>query len=182
MHLGQPRRWHKHIGAGAGIIFDQAGANLLGERGSGRTPIRNQADLAEAARGTADVMTLLLAAIAGISLVAGGIGIMNIMLVSVTERTHEIGIRMAVGARGSDAMTQFLVESIVMSCLGGLIGLGIGFAGAQVVASLTGWNTTVNPEMVAIAIAFSAAVGIFFGFYPARKAAALDPIQALRYE
>jgi putative ABC transport system permease protein len=144
--------------------------------------VRNQADLAEAAQGTAEVMTLLLAAIAGISLVVGGIGIMNIMLVSVTERTHEIGIRMAVGARGSDVMTQFLVESIVMSCLGGLIGLGIGFGGAQIVASITGWNTTINPAMIAIAIGFSAVVGIFFGFYPARKAAALDPIQALRYE
>jgi putative ABC transport system permease protein len=144
--------------------------------------IRNQTQLAEAAQGTAEVMTLLLAAIASISLVVGGIGIMNIMLVSVTERTREIGIRMAVGARGSDVLTQFLVESIVMSILGGLIGLGIGFGGARLLAHFTGWSTAIAPGMVALAIGFSAAVGIFFGFYPARKAAALNPIQALRYE
>jgi putative ABC transport system permease protein len=144
--------------------------------------IRNQTQLAEAAQGTAEVMTLLLAAIAGISLVVGGIGIMNIMLVSVTERTREIGIRMAVGARGSDVLTQFLVESIVMSIFGGLIGLGMGFGGAELIAHFTGWSTAIAPGMVAIAIGFSAAVGIFFGFYPAKKAAALNPIQALRYE
>ena len=144
--------------------------------------VRNQTDLADAAQGTTEVMTLLLAAIASISLLVGGIGIMNIMLVSVTERTREIGIRMAIGARGSDVLTQFLVESIVMSVLGGLIGLGMGFAGASVLGMLTGWNTVVSPETVLIAIVFSAAVGIFFGFYPARKAAALNPIEALRYE
>ena len=143
---------------------------------------RNQTDLADAAQGTTEVMTLLLAAIASISLLVGGIGIMNIMLVSVTERTREIGIRMAIGARGSDVLTQFLVESIVMSVLGGVIGLGVGFAGASLLGSLTGWNTVVLPETVLIAIVFSAAVGIFFGFYPARKAAALNPIDALRYE
>src|ERR1051325_889035 len=144
--------------------------------------VRNQNDLAEAAQGTADVMTLLLAAIAGISLLVGGIGIMNIMLVSVTERTREIGIRLAIGARGSDVMTQFLVESVVMSVIGGLIGVAAGFAGAAVVQRATGWGTVIAREMVGVAIGFSAAVGIFFGFYPARKAAALDPIQALRYE
>ncbi|MCH8960496.1 MAG: ABC transporter permease [Bacteroidetes bacterium] len=144
--------------------------------------VRNQTDLADAAQGTTEVMTLLLAAIASISLLVGGIGIMNIMLVSVTERTREIGIRMAIGARGSDVLTQFLVESIVMSVLGGVIGLGVGFAGASLLGSLTGWNTVVSPETVLIAIVFSAAVGIFFGFYPARKAAALNPIEALRYE
>jgi putative ABC transport system permease protein len=144
--------------------------------------IRDQTELAEAAEGTAEVMTLLLAAIASISLVVGGIGIMNIMLVSVTERTREIGIRMAVGARGSDVLTQFLIESIVMSCLGGLIGMGLGFGGARVLAHFTGWSTAVAPGMIALAIGFSAAVGIFFGFYPARKAAALDPIEALRHE
>ncbi len=107
--------------------------------------VRNQTDLADAAQGTTEVMTLLLAAIASISLLVGGIGIMNIMLVSVTERTREIGIRMAIGARGSDVLTQFLVESIVMSVLGGLIGLGVGFAGASLLGSLTGWNTVVSP-------------------------------------
>ena len=144
--------------------------------------VRNQTDLAEAAQGTTEVMTLLLAAIASISLLVGGIGIMNIMLVSVTERTREIGIRMAIGARGADVLTQFLVESIVMSVLGGGIGLGIGLAGASLLGLLTGWHTVVSPETVVVAIVFSAAVGIFFGFYPARKAAALNPIEALRYE
>ncbi|MCC7194050.1 MAG: ABC transporter permease [Gemmatimonadaceae bacterium] len=144
--------------------------------------VRNQADLADAAEGTARVMTFLLAAIASVSLVVGGIGIMNIMLVSVTERTHEIGIRMAIGARGSDVLRQFLVESMVMSVVGGVIGVALGYAGASIVAHATGWTTAIAPEMVAVAIGFSAAVGIFFGYYPARRAAALDPIQALRYE
>jgi putative ABC transport system permease protein len=144
--------------------------------------IRDQTQIAEAARGTTEVMTWLLGAIASISLLVGGIGIMNIMLVSVTERTREIGIRLAIGARGVDVMTQFLVESIVMSLLGGLIGVGIGFAGTWLVGSLTGWDTTITVQQVALALGFSAAVGIFFGFYPARKAARLNPIDALRYE
>ena len=144
--------------------------------------IRDQTQIAEAARGTTEVMTWLLAAIASISLLVGGIGIMNIMLVSVTERTREIGIRLAIGARGVDVMTQFLVESIVMSLLGGLIGVGLGFAGTWLVGSLTGWDTTITIQQVALALGFSAAVGIFFGFYPARKAARLNPIDALRYE
>ncbi len=144
--------------------------------------IKNQAQLSEAAEGTTEVMTMLLAAIASISLLVGGIGIMNIMLVSVTERTREIGIRMAIGARGSDVLTQFLIESIVMSILGGAIGVAIGFGGASLLASFTGWNTVVNTETVIVAIVFSAAVGIFFGFYPARKAASLNPIDALRFE
>jgi putative ABC transport system permease protein len=144
--------------------------------------VRNQSDLAAAAQGTTEVMTLLLAAIASISLLVGGIGIMNIMLVSVTERTREIGIRLAIGARGLDVLTQFLVESIVMSVIGGVIGIGVGFAGSAVLQRITGWGTVISPAMVGVAIGFSAAVGIFFGFYPARKAAALDPIEALRYE
>ncbi|MFN8178598.1 MAG: ABC transporter permease [bacterium] len=144
--------------------------------------VRNQTDLAEAAQGTTRVMTMLLAAIASISLLVGGIGIMNIMLVSVTERTREIGIRMAIGARGADVLTQFLVESVVMSLIGGAIGIGVGFAGAEILGRATGWSTVVAPRTVAIALGFSAAVGIFFGFYPARKAAQLNPIQALRYE
>jgi putative ABC transport system permease protein len=144
--------------------------------------IRNQADLAEAAQGTAEVMSLLLAAIASISLLVGGIGIMNIMLVSVTERTREIGIRLAIGARGSDVLTQFLIESVVMSLVGGVIGLGVGLGGAAILGRITGWSTATPPQAVVIAVAFSAAVGVFFGFYPARKAAALNPIEALRYE
>ena len=144
--------------------------------------VRNQEQLSEAAQGTTEVMTALLAAIASISLLVGGIGIMNIMLVSVTERTREIGIRMAIGARGSDVLTQFLIESIVMSILGGALGVALGVGGSSLLGSTMGWATAVNPETVMIAIAFSAAVGIFFGFYPARKAASLNPIDALRFE
>jgi putative ABC transport system permease protein len=144
--------------------------------------VKNQAELAATAQGATEVMTLLLAAIASISLLVGGIGIMNIMLVSVTERTREIGIRMAVGARGGDVLIQFLVESIVMSVIGGLLGVGLGLAGAALLERLSGWETAVTPQLVGLAIGFSAAVGIFFGFYPARKAARLDPIEALRYE
>jgi putative ABC transport system permease protein len=144
--------------------------------------IRNQTDLAEAAEGTTAVMTVLLAAIASISLLVGGIGIMNIMLVSVTERTREIGIRLAIGAHGSDILTQFLVESTVMGLLGGAIGIAVGFAGARVLGHFTGWTTVVSPPTVLVALVFSAGVGIFFGIYPARRAAALNPIDALRYE
>lgn len=144
--------------------------------------IKNQSELAATAQGATDVMTALLAAIAGISLLVGGIGIMNIMLVSVTERTREIGIRMAIGARGQDVMIQFLIESIVMSLIGGAIGVGVGYGGAAILEKFSGWETVISAQLVTLALGFSAAVGIFFGFYPARKAAALDPIQALRHE
>ena len=157
-------------------------SHRLGEGENDDFTVRNQDELADAASGTTQVMSMLLAAIASISLVVGGIGIMNIMLVSVTERTREIGIRMAIGARGSDVLTQFLVESVVMSVLGGVTGLAAGFGGAALLGSLTGWSTAVPPEAVLVAVGFSAAVGVFFGYYPARKAAALNPIQALRYE
>ncbi len=144
--------------------------------------VRNQTEIATAAASTTSVMSGLLAAIASVSLLVGGIGIMNIMLVSVTERTREIGIRMAIGARGSDVLTQFLVESVVMSILGGIVGLLAGYGGAMLLGHLTGWNTVVPLSAVFIAVGFSAGVGVFFGYYPARKAAALNPIQALRYE
>ena len=144
--------------------------------------VRNQTEIAAAATATTSVMSGLLAAIASISLVVGGIGIMNIMLVSVTERTREIGIRMAIGARGSDVLTQFLVESVVMSILGGIGGLIAGYAGSLLLAHFTGWSTAVPASAVLIAVGFSAGVGVFFGYYPARKAAALNPIEALRYE
>jgi putative ABC transport system permease protein len=144
--------------------------------------VRNQSDLAETAQETADVMTLLLSAIASISLLVGGIGIMNIMLVSVTERTREIGLRLAIGARSADVLKQFLVESVVMSLAGGAIGVAVGFAGSAILGAITGWRMAISPTTVALALGFAAAVGIFFGFYPARSAASLDPIEALRHE
>ncbi|MDP9193408.1 MAG: ABC transporter permease [Acidobacteriota bacterium] len=154
----------------------------LGEGDPDDFTVRNQNDLAEAAEGSTKVMTLLLAAIASISLLVGGIGIMNIMLVSVTERTREIGIRLAIGARGSDVLTQFLVESIVMGVLGGLIGLALGIIGSKLLGHFTGWETVISPLLMMVSVIFSGAVGVFFGYYPARKAAALHPIEALRYE
>jgi putative ABC transport system permease protein len=157
-------------------------AHKLGEGEDDDFTIRNQDEIAAAASSATQVMTLLLAAIASISLLVGGIGIMNIMLVSVTERTREIGIRMAIGARGSDVLTQFLVESVAISMLGGIIGVVLGLAGAALLGHFTGWSTVTPPEAILIAVGFSAAVGVFFGFYPARQAAALNPIQALRYE
>ena len=144
--------------------------------------VRDQTAIAQAATSTSSVMTSLLAAIASVSLVVGGIGIMNIMLVSVTERTREIGIRMAIGARGGDVLTQFLVESVVMCLIGGVVGLGAGVGGAALVGQFAGWQVATPASAVFLAIGFSAAVGIFFGYYPARKAASLDPIQALRFE
>jgi putative ABC transport system permease protein len=144
--------------------------------------VRNMSDIADAANQTNSIMTILLASIASVSLLVGGIGIMNIMLVSVTERTREIGIRMAIGARSSAVRTQFLIESVVLSLTGGLIGILLGLAVSLLIPSLLGWPTLVSMAAVIGSVIFSAAVGIFFGYYPARKAAALDPIDALRYE
>ena len=157
-------------------------AHAIGPNQPDDFEVRNQNDLTDAAQETTKVMTLLLSAIAGISLLVGGIGIMNIMLVSVTERTREIGLRLALGARGSDVLTQFLVESVVMSLVGGLIGVALGFAGSALIGAITGWSTVISPATVLLALVFAASVGIFFGYYPARRAAALDPIEALRYE
>jgi putative ABC transport system permease protein len=144
--------------------------------------IRNLSDIAEAASTSARVMAVLLGSVASISLLVGGIGIMNIMLVSVTERTREIGIRMAVGARSRDIMLQFLVEAVVMAATGGIIGILLGIGSSEVLKLWANWPTLVSPAIVAIAFLFSGAVGVFFGFYPAKKAANLDPIDALRYE
>jgi putative ABC transport system permease protein len=144
--------------------------------------VHNQQDIAEMATATAKVMRLLLGAIASVSLVVGGIGIMNIMLVSVTERTREIGIRMAVGAHGRDILLQFLAEAITLSSLGGVIGISLGIGAAKLLSAVAQWPTLISVSSVIIAFFFSAAVGIFFGFYPARKASRLDPIEALRYE
>ena len=144
--------------------------------------LRNQKEIAEAQTATTDVMTALLAGVATISLLVGGIGIMNIMLVSVTERTREIGIRMAVGARGHDILLQFLIEAVTLSSIGGVLGIALGIGGAKMLTLIKHWPTLVSTNSIIIAFVFSAAVGIFFGFYPARKASQLDPIEALRYE
>ena len=144
--------------------------------------LRNQQEISEAMTATTEVMTALLAAIASVSLLVGGIGIMNIMLVSVTERTREIGIRMAVGARGRDILLQFLIEAVTLSSTGGMLGILLGVGGARLITMIKEWPTLVSPQSIIIAFAFSAAVGVFFGFYPARKASQLDPIDALRYE
>jgi putative ABC transport system permease protein len=117
-----------------------------------------------------------------VSLLVGGIGIMNIMLVSVTERTREIGLRMAVGARGRDILSQFLIEAVTLSLIGGIIGIALGIGGSNAISYLAEWRTVLSPEAVVVAFGFAAAIGIFFGFYPARKASRLDPIEALRYE
>jgi len=160
-------------------------SELLQQRRAGREPdftVRTQLELAETATATSRVMSVLLAAIASVSLIVGGIGIMNIMLVSVTERTREIGIRMAVGARGRDILVQFLVEAVTLSAIGGLVGIGLGVAASEIVANTTGWPTVTPVSWVGIASLSSALVGILSGFYPAWKASQLDPIEALRYE
>jgi putative ABC transport system permease protein len=144
--------------------------------------VRNQQEIAEMATAQSKTMTLLLGAIAMVSLVVGGIGIMNIMLVSVTERTREIGIRMAIGARGRDILLQFLTEAVTLGVLGGAIGIGAGVGVSKLLAAQMNWPTLIPAEWVVYAFLFSAVVGIFFGFYPARKASRLDPIDALRYE
>ena len=159
--------------------------DLLQQRRNGRDPdftVRNQQELAEAATATTKTMTVLLGAIAGVSLIVGGIGIMNIMLVSVTERTREIGIRLAVGAHGRDVLTQFLVEAIILSVMGGTLGILLGVGSSQLISRLNGWPVLISTSAIFGAVAFSAAIGVFFGFYPARKAAQLDPIEALRDE
>ncbi|NLA21728.1 MAG: FtsX-like permease family protein, partial [Candidatus Marinimicrobia bacterium] len=144
--------------------------------------IRTQSEIIDFASSTSKTMTLLLGAVACVSLVVGGIGIMNIMLVSVTERTREIGIRMSVGARASDILSQFLSEAVVLSLSGGIIGIILALAASALLNNLTDLRTVIDPVIVILAFTFSGAVGIFFGWYPARKAANLNPIDALRYE
>jgi putative ABC transport system permease protein len=144
--------------------------------------LRNLEEVAATQEASSRVLALLLAAVASVSLVVGGIGIMNIMLVSVTERTREIGLRMAVGARTRDILGQFLVEAVTLSLIGGLVGVALGVAAAFGVAQLAGWRIVLAPEAVLLAVAFAFAIGVFFGFYPARKAARLNPVEALRFE
>jgi putative ABC transport system permease protein len=144
--------------------------------------VRTLEEMASVRTATTRTMTALLASIAGVSLLVGGIGIMNIMLVSVTERTREIGLRMAIGARGRDVLMQFLVEAIVISLFGGLVGIGLGFALSGGVREFLEWPAVIPPDAILMAFGFAAGTGVFFGFYPARKAARLDPIEALRYE
>jgi putative ABC transport system permease protein len=144
--------------------------------------VRNLTEVMSSQEQSANVMRYLLLAIASISLIVGGIGIMNIMLVSVTERTREIGIRIAVGAKGMDILLQFLIESLVLSLIGGIMGIGAGVVGTVVLAAFTQWPTLFSTEAILLAFLFSGSVGVFFGFYPARKASMLNPIEALRYE
>ncbi len=159
--------------------------SLLQQRRGGREAdftVRSQLELAEAATATSKTMTALLGGIACVSLVVGGIGIMNIMLVSVTERTREIGIRMAVGAKGKDILLQFLIEAVTLSVIGGSIGIVLGVGISRLLATKMNWPALTSFSSILVAFVFSAAVGIFFGFYPAKKASSLDPIEALRYE
>jgi putative ABC transport system permease protein len=144
--------------------------------------IRNMEEVFKAQESSANVMSVLLAAIASVSLIVGGIGIMNIMLVSVTERTREIGLRQAVGAKTRDILGQFLVEAVALSIAGGVVGILLGISASMLISYFAAWNTLVSPVSIAVAFLFSGLVGVFFGFYPARKAAHMDPIEALRYE
>jgi putative ABC transport system permease protein len=162
-------------------------SDLLRQRHRLRGPqddftVRNLNNIVQTAQGVTQTLTLLLSGVAAVSLLVGGIGIMNIMLVSVTERTREIGIRSAIGARAKDILSQFLIEAVSLSTAGGIIGIVLGVLGSFAVAKFAKWNTVIAPESIVLAFAFAAAVGIFFGYYPARKASQLDPIEALRYE
>jgi len=154
----------------------------VAHRGAGDFTIVSPAELLAEQRRTQRIFEMVMVAIASISLLVGGIGIMNIMLVSVTERTREIGLRMAVGARARDILAQFLVEAVTLALIGGLLGIVLGIAGSAGIAHLAEWRMELRPDSVLLAVGFAAAVGVFFGFYPARKASRLLPIEALRYE
>ena len=171
--------------AGAIEQVQQDITELLMQRRRGKEPdftVRTQLEVAQMATATSKTMSVLLGAIASVSLIVGGIGIMNIMLVSVTERTREIGIRMAVGARGRDILVQFLIEAVTLSAIGGIVGIGLGIATSHIVASSTGWPILTPVSWIVVASVSSALVGVVSGFYPAWKASQLDPIEALRYE
>lgn len=154
----------------------------IGQKQENDFTVRNLTEIMQAAEQSTKVMTLLLGAIASVSLLVGGIGIMNIMLVSVTERTREIGIRMAIGAKTWDIRLQFIIEALTLSLIGGVAGIIVGISGSKIISMLAGWSTIISPFSILLAFGFSGLVGIFFGFYPAYKASLLDPIDALRYE
>jgi putative ABC transport system permease protein len=154
----------------------------IGPRQEDNFTVRNLTEMLQTAEESTKVMTILLGAIASVSLVVGGIGIMNIMLVSVTERTREIGIRMAVGAKTWDIRLQFIIEAVILSLIGGIAGIVIGLSGSEILSLLAGWPTSVSLFAILVSFGFSGMVGVFFGFYPAYKASLLDPIEALRYE
>ena len=179
------------VGVAEGMSADKAKQDItllmrerrrIGDGENDNFMVMDTRQIAEALTGTTRVMTMLLGAVAAVSLLVGGIGIMNIMLVSVTERTREIGLRMAVGARSRDILGQFLVEAVTLALVGGILGILLGVGGSALIAMLAKWSTLITPTSIAVAFGSSAFIGIFFGYFPARKAAYLDPIEALRYE
>ena len=189
--MGHSHSWGYLIGARSKGEMDLAVQQItdllrvrhkLGPNDDNDFTIRSQTDLAQARNEASSTMSMLLASIAAVSLVVGGIGIMNIMLVSVTERTREIGVRMSIGARRLDILTQFLLEAIVMSLVGGAVGIVFGVAGSHLITAIAGWSTFISSASIVLSVVFSMLVGVFFGYYPARKAASLNPIDALRYE
>lgn len=189
--MGHTRTWGFLVSAVSKDRIDEAQQQItdllrarhkLGPMDENDFMIRTQTEIAEASSATSRIMTTLLASIASVSLIVGGIGIMNIMLVSVTERTREIGIRMSIGARRRDILVQFLMEAVVLSLTGGIVGIILGMMSTNLISTLAGWPTFISAASIALAVVFSMTVGVFFGYYPAKKAANLSPIEALRYE
>ncbi len=180
--------WVKMPDSGDSRVFEEQVRGLLRQRhrlqpgADDDFSLRNLAEVMAAQEASSRVLALLLAAVASVSLLVGGIGIMNIMLVSVTERTREIGLRMAVGARTRDILGQFLVEAVTLSLIGGLVGVALGIGAAAAIGGFFGWRVVLSPQAVVLAVAFALVIGVFFGFYPARKAARLNPVEALRFE